>query len=866
MSLSFPGNDDESPWASDAGGATSGLATSTVVSSSASPIVPDGAVSLDETEILADETLSEDDKKQQLQRLLFYAASNGDAERVHGLLGGDGRQYVEVDARDNSGSTALVYAACFGHEHVASELLRYGADPDVQDQHEWTALMWAINNHHLPIVERLMENGASLSIRTSTNRTALDFVAPDSDIGGYLRRNGYTGGDDGDDDGKNEPDDFYQRPVDPAEFEEELSREQMILQSSIALDVPLAHLDGGMDDEPNAGWFGAGGAGDEADTGDDGQPPFVWDRCLPDQMFVFADKDIPKVLDLAITQMVPQRSHAQKPVPANTIFLGARYAHYFGSPETLQNFLEPALQRIRAVVLEHQSDLAFQAFWLSNCSLLLYYMRRDPGLTEVTADFQQRLSELISDIYVLMTRDVETRLDRVLDASILDHETIPGLNDIQFRHEWRLFRSKAKPHSAGDDVKQVTLPPSMEQKMKPSPRNVTSILSSTLFVLDLYDVHPIITQEVVSQVLYWLGAVMFNRIMSNRKYLARSRAMQIRLNVSAIEDWARNNNRRPEDADEFHVRGSAPVYASVLELARQHLAPVTEILQWLQCFTGFGDDFTNVVTTLQQLKNINPQQLIHVAKKYRPEVGEKSLSSEYRAYLNELAAHYDKAKDASRNSRRQRLGAAASTHKAASPAPEPAKKDEKTESNGNAPESSTKDSDDATTQDKHQKEAQAKAKDSDTKDKDTASESKPESKKSDIVPTTTSTTKTTSDGDATSIPTSTDRVPVQPTLHEEESEDESDPLFRDASIILPFVIPTLREMIVTWGAGLGGINTKRARRYEPSLPEEFLEKFETDGTETTLNPVFADIAPPQATVHKGWGEDPEIDEMNGAWS
>jgi hypothetical protein len=275
-------------------------------------------VPLDENEILNDESLSDEERTSQLQRLLFYASSNGDMERVHGLLGGSGRNYVDIDAKDESGSTALIYSSCFGHEQIVSELLRYGASPDIQDQHEWTALMWAINNHHLPIVERLMENGAALGIKTSTNRSAMDFVTPDSDIYNYLKRQGHIEAD--------EPEDFYHKPVDPADIEEELSREQMILQSSINLEVPLVHLN---DTQGTTNFDNFDN--DDEDGYDDGQPEFVWDRCLPDQMFVFNENDIPRILNAAITSMVPQRSHSQKPIPANCIFLGARYAHYYGS-------------------------------------------------------------------------------------------------------------------------------------------------------------------------------------------------------------------------------------------------------------------------------------------------------------------------------------------------------------------------------------------------------------------------------------------------------------------------------------------------------------------------------------------------------
>ena len=113
------------------------------------------------------------------------------------------------------------------------------------------------------------------------------------------------------------------------------------------------------------------------------------------------------------------------------------------------------------------------------------------------------------------------------------------------QNEWKFLRtkSKVKPEPQGD---KRFRPPSPKRKAQVSPRNITSLLSSTLFVLDLYDVHSVIIAQILSQLHYWLGAEIFNRIMSNKRYLARTKAMQIRMNISTLEDWARTNNRQPE--------------------------------------------------------------------------------------------------------------------------------------------------------------------------------------------------------------------------------------------------------------------------------------------------------------------------------
>jgi hypothetical protein len=880
---SFPGNDDagtpppvgkytEDPW--QTGGPLGPDSISGSVSASGSPVIPVGsqlliqeASIMDPEDVLEDDTRSQEDKAHVLQKMLFTASSNGNLEKVHDLLGGPAKDLIDINAKDENGSTALIYSSCFGKDAIVIELLRFGALADEQDKHEWTALMWAINNHHGGIVRQLVEHGASVTLTTSTGRSAIDFVSPNSEIHQYLKQNGYME--------SGAPHDFYREVRDPTLVEEELSRELM-MDTAVNLDVNLAHLD--LNDVDSGDSF----SGDD----EEGVSEFVWERCLPDQMFVFNHADIPRILNIAITEMEPQRSRSQKPVPANMIFLSARYAHYVCNEETLNNLLDPVLVRMRSVIIEHKQDLAFLAFWMSNCSLLLYYIRKDPGLFVATVSFQERLSELISDVHILITQDVESRLDSVLDTGILDHDTIPGLDNIAYQSEWRIFRSKGKQMTARQEVDQVTKPPSPKRKAQPSPRNVTSILSSVLFVMDLYDVHPIITQQIVSQILYWLGAVLFNRIMSNRKYLARSRAMQIRLNVSAIEDWARANNRRPEDADEFRTTVSS--YPSLMEICRKHFSSLVQILQWLQCFTGFGDDFTDVVATLQQLKDLNPLQLLHVAKKYRAEVGEKGLSKEYKAYLAQLMVHYQKQhshhatvdkpptqrptqRPTSENEARPVKNGAAAKNVTRDPKQAELKEGDQVQSEKEDPTPSNTEDHPEPRRDESRGEKQAESKKEDAKGggKDVET-NKEDAKKGDVKK------ESERNGDHRSVEEkmTEKRQPIKPSIVEHESDDDEPnkmEIYLDASVVLPFVIPTLREMIIAWGAGLGGTHKKRARRYEPSLPTEILDKFDSakeaeDGYRENVNTsIFTNLAVPERSVHKGWGEDPMIDDLNAGW-
>ncbi|RYC64463.1 hypothetical protein CHU98_g1741 [Xylaria longipes] len=685
-----------------------------------------GGQAFDDVDAVAeDDKLSEEEKKTMLQKALNMASSNGDIGQVTKILRGKAEAFVDVNALDEDGTPPLIYASCFGHESVVQALVDAGVDVDKQDRNHWSALMWAMTNRHKGIAKILLDNGASPEAKTSSGRTAFDFVPPDSEMSFYLHDNGYAIGSAG------VTDDFYNPGFSQDRFEEEMAeneiRRRMMMESARDLEVDLGNM--GFDDQPEAS--------------------------LPTRlMFVFQESELDRILDIIITNMRPTRSPSQKPVPANMIFLSARYAHYHASHELLGKLLVTAQDKINDVVEQYQWDMTILAFWMSNATLLLHYLRKDAGLLEATTEFQAQLSELINEIFILIVRDAERRMDKVLDPAMLDHETIPGLEDVTFQHEWKIF--KRKKEVKAEPLEKRFRPPSPKQRAKPAPRNVTSLLSSTLFVLDLYDIHSVITSQIISQLLYWLGAELFNRIMNNRKYLARTKAMQIRMNVSALEDWARANNRKPEHYEygETHASGETTV-----EVARRHLAPVVQLLQWLQCFSSLDpDDLEALVGTLQQLKRLSPQQLIYAAKNYRLEVGEKGLPKSALKYLDAVQ------KEAAIRRDRRRT---------ASPMPP--------SSTPSTPIKGTFNGHDA----------------------DTAGS-----------------------------------VQGTPRFDPDEDDDLPHGINLDPSVMLPFTLPSVTDMLVSFGAGFGGVNRERERKYIPTIPPEFLDKLEVSGSSN--RPMFGE--------------------------
>jgi hypothetical protein len=87
---------------------------------------------------------------------LWQAAETGDAPKLQMLLD----KQADVDARDESGRTALLLAALHGQAHAVDVLLAHGADPNAADANGDTPLKVAIEAHQQAIAAALQRAGA----------------------------------------------------------------------------------------------------------------------------------------------------------------------------------------------------------------------------------------------------------------------------------------------------------------------------------------------------------------------------------------------------------------------------------------------------------------------------------------------------------------------------------------------------------------------------------------------------------------------------------------------------------------------------------------------------------------------------------
>jgi hypothetical protein len=93
---------------------------------------------------------------------LWRVADSGDVSELAAIMS----HGIDVNARNEYGTTALMRAACQGHEAVVCSLLEHGADPNIARNDKFTALALAAFFGHTETVRILIEHGAKTEIVT----------------------------------------------------------------------------------------------------------------------------------------------------------------------------------------------------------------------------------------------------------------------------------------------------------------------------------------------------------------------------------------------------------------------------------------------------------------------------------------------------------------------------------------------------------------------------------------------------------------------------------------------------------------------------------------------------------------------------
>ncbi|KAI8070993.1 hypothetical protein BC940DRAFT_345208 [Gongronella butleri] len=644
----------------------------------------------------------------QLVRDFLAATSNGHVDNVQKMV--KTCPDLLFAAEDDSLTTALMIAICFDRTQIAHWLIAQGAPLDEQDRGGWTALMWAVCLGRRGIVEELLRRGAAAKLTSMQGNTAYDLVW-DADVRHVLStyasssRRACLANDRKLRHKKTQKSvkaarrqstpvftsssAFHHSGIDaythfmntearqhawhaPPPAMDRASRRQSSLgfvnarhgQFSVASSVVGDDDDQDTDNEINSD------DDDEEDVQDilasleaslRSVNTFDWDNCMVDQMFAFSMDDLPAILDVALTlppsakQLLTLHQDDTLWIPADLLFLCARFAYFYSPRHALTQFFDTTLTRLAKVAKGAKGQHAL-CYWLANMHVLLMYLKRDTHLVQATVAQQQVLAGMIADVYKLLVKDCARQMDRLLEPCFLDAvmdkdvaSAVRFANDDEGSEWTRFFQRRSSTRLSMDTLLQgslsatttTTTASSVAMATMPSSSSVTSVSSSTsgslidggkdgggsmVVVLHCLDQLAMVANEIlpscvaqhlVEQCVYHLVSEAFNHVLQQRRYLSRSHAFQIRLSVSALQDWAKT--RHIVSAD---VAGA--------------IAALVQLLQFLQCITRLTDvnDFN---TTCDGLTRLNSLHLRRAATDYRYEIDEPRVAEDIIAWLQHQA-------------------------------------------------------------------------------------------------------------------------------------------------------------------------------------------------------------------------------------
>lgn len=606
---------------------------------------------------------------EQVKLQFFRAVCDGDLPAMEGAIASD----TLVVTTLFNGFPPLVLAIAFNKLSVAEALLsKYYVDPDTPDQTkvEYTPLMWAIHFDDLPMAKLLLEYQADPNLVLNESKMSAASLVSEANpaVYEYFKNHNLLNVS-----SRLEPF-VYQ----PASF----SIQNDDTYDDLAYKIQMLSIEANSTPDPIQPYEQVSKAG----TSDEEEallqlPDFDYSKALPGQYIKFTDSDIPSLLEYIFGMRLKSRAlqHDARAAAA-VVFQLLQYSHRKVRANELSTFLfDSFISRVRSVtdtmsgvmgVSSQDSaegtspgDIVLLSYWLSVIQFLHLHLTR-AKVYETHANFLQTLVSVTQNLIAAISFSIDSRLDTLVEDCLLDYTNLADVSQTYYEKDWNFMKLKKSPKSY-DDILNMLYPPSEEQLMLPSPIRYLQVLGALDYVLSLHLVHPLLRFQTYSQVFYYINATMFNRVISNTKYCSRIKAIQIRLNISALEDWLRSHNSaiyKPErlgglqqlvatdDDPSFKLTGLLSeednpknphcigfLYSSLYHIGRVQLNPLIELLQWLQVVTGLQDEKT-FLSTLGELDSLNYYQILKVTKKmYRYEVSEPKVPKPLIQLLRKLA-------------------------------------------------------------------------------------------------------------------------------------------------------------------------------------------------------------------------------------
>ncbi|KAM3925895.1 unconventional myosin-Va isoform 7-T7 [Leptodactylus fuscus] len=309
-------------------------------------------------------------------------------------------------------------------------------------------------------------------------------------------------------------------------------------------------------------------------------------------MLEYKREDEPKLIKNLILDLKPRGVAVNliPGLPAYILFMCVRHADYLNDDQKVRSLLTSTINGIKKILKKRGDDFETVSFWLSNTCRFLHCLKQYSGeeafmkhntsrqnehcLTNFDlAEYRQVLSDLAIQIYQQLVRVLENILQPMIVSGMLEHETIQGVSGVK-------PTGLRKRTSSIADEGTYTLDSIVRQ------------LNTFHSIMCQHGTDPELIKQVVRQMFYIIGAVTLNNLLLRKDMCSWSKGMQIRYNVSQLEEWLRDKNLMNSGAKET-------------------LEPLIQAAQLLQVKKKTDEDaeaicsMCNALTTAQIVKVLN---------------------------------------------------------------------------------------------------------------------------------------------------------------------------------------------------------------------------------------------------------------------
>uniref|UniRef100_A0AAQ4RQP8 Myosin VC n=1 Tax=Gasterosteus aculeatus aculeatus TaxID=481459 RepID=A0AAQ4RQP8_GASAC len=282
-------------------------------------------------------------------------------------------------------------------------------------------------------------------------------------------------------------------------------------------------------------------------------------------------------------------------LPAYILFMCVRHADYLNDEVKLKSLMSGIISAVKKVIMSHRKDFELLSFWLSNTYQLLNCLKQYSGEEEFLkqntprqkknclqnfdlSEHRQIFSDLAIQIYHQFVSVMEKTLTPAIVPALLEHESLQGFSSMKptgFRKRSNSTCEDSETHTISSIVQQLSV--------------FHSIMSQ-------HGMEPGLINQAVKQMFFLVGATTLNNIMLRKDMCSCRKGMQIRCNISYLEEWLKEKELQSSHAIDT-------------------LQPLSQAAWLLQVNKSTDDDAKEITDKCTEL---NPVQIVKILNSYTP--------------------------------------------------------------------------------------------------------------------------------------------------------------------------------------------------------------------------------------------------------